>query len=180
MTGAPRSPKADAQADASATLERPTQVDLEEAFVVTIPEVMRLLLARVRPRPAWRGLTYQQYNVLYLVATGLNGQSDIARRLGVSAPVVNRLVALLSEAGFLERKPSQTDRRAVVVSLTAKGRRRVSLMRHDLLEAATGILTPLPVAEREGISQSLRWLDGLLSDEARDPPPTFLRQRRSS
>lgn len=142
---------------------------LEESLVVTVPAVMRLLLTHARPKKAWRQLTYQQYNVLYLAAEESLGQAAIARRLGVSAPVVNRLVTILADAGLLDRHRSTADRRVVRLGLTSKGRRQVAAMRRELLEAAREILEPVATADRTMLAGALRQLDVLLPDDGSDP-----------
>jgi len=95
------------------------------------------------------------------------GQAEIARRLMVSAPVVNRLAAALVEAGLLERGEDPDDRRAVLLALTGSGRRQVTAMRRDLLEAAGELLEPIPSDQRASVAEALERLQVLLPD--RDP-----------
>jgi DNA-binding MarR family transcriptional regulator len=136
---------------------------LDVRLVATIPPVLRHLLAHARRRAAWRRLTYQQYNVLRIVQNeGPVGQAEIARRLLVTAPVVTRLASSLVEAGLAERGRDPRDRRAVRLSLTASGRRRVQAMRRALLEAATELLDPLPADRRAAIGAALDELQVLV------------------
>jgi len=136
---------------------------LEVKLVATIPPVLRHLLAHARRRPAWRRLTYQQYNVLRIIhGEGSVGQAEIGRRLLVSAPVVTRLVSSLVDAGLAERGRDAADRRAVRLSLTPAGRRRVQAMRRALLEAATELLDPLPAGSRAAVGAALDQLQILV------------------
>ena len=136
---------------------------LEARLVATIPVVLRHLLSHARRRPAWRQLTYQQYNVLRIVhAEGRVGQAEIARRLLVSAPVVTRLASSLVDAGLVERGRDPEDRRAVRLALTPTGRRRVTAMRRALLAAATELLDPLPEERRAAVAAALDELQVLL------------------
>ena len=124
---------------------------------------MRHLVAHARKRRTWSELTYQQYNVLRLVdTTGPQPQAEVARRLMVSAPVVTRLAAGLADAGLVERRPDANDRRAVLLALTPKGRRRARAMRRDLLEAAHDLLEPLPEERRAAVAAALEELQVLL------------------
>lgn len=50
-------------------------------------------------------------------------QSELVRTLGVSAPTVNKIVAKLSEQGFLSNRRCPEDSRVMRVRLTAKGAR---------------------------------------------------------
>ena len=153
-----------------ATLAAPSVQDgLEARLVATIPTVLRHLLAHARRRPAWRRITYQQYNVLRIIqGEGPVGQAAIARRLLVSAPVVTRLAASLVDAGLVSRGPNPEDRRAVRLTLTPAGRRRVTAMRRALLTAAAELLDPLPEERRAAVAAALEELQVLLPSR----PPT--------
>lgn len=136
---------------------------LETSLIATIGPVFRHLLAHARRRPAWKTLTYQQYNVLRIVSTnGATAQADIARRLLVSAPVVTRLASALVDAGLLDRRNDPNDRRSVLLALTPKGRRRGNAMRRDLLLAAHELIGPLPEDRRSSVSQAIDELQVLL------------------
>lgn len=50
--------------------------------------------------------------------------TDLAHRLGVSAPAASRAVEALVELGFVDRHADPDDRRAVRVAATEAGRRR--------------------------------------------------------
>ena len=141
---------------------------LEAWLIATIPALMRHLLAHARRRPSWAEMTYQQYNVLRIIeGEGPMAQGEIARRLLVSAPVVTRQASTLSDAGLVERQPDVADRRSIKLSLTSKGRRRVRAMRRELLAAAGELLTPLPEAQRAGVSAALEQLRVLLPSPGR-------------
>lgn len=128
---------------------------------------MRHLVAHARRRKTWSELTYQQYNVLRLIdTTGPQPQAEVARRLMVSAPVVTRLAAGLADADLVERRPDAKDRRAVLLALTPKGRRRARAMRRDLLEAARELLEPIAEERRAGVAAALEELQVLLPDHS--------------
>jgi DNA-binding MarR family transcriptional regulator len=155
----PASQRASARAAAG---PRPTD-DLESRLIATIPQVFRHLLAHARRRRAWKSFTYQQYNVLRIIhSSGPVPQAEIARRLLVSAPVVTRLAGSLVEAGLVERGRDPRDRRAVVLALTAGGRRQAAAMRRDLLKAAAELIEPLPEERRAAVASALDELQILL------------------
>src|SRR5512135_1449591 len=143
---------------------------LEAWLVATVPAVMRHLLAHARRRPAWAELTYQQYNVLRIIdGEGPTAQGEIARRLVVSAPVITRQAAALVEAGLVERRSDPDDRRAVLLALTTRGKRRVRAMRSELLAAAGELLAPLPDDQRATLATALEQLRVLLPGHGRRP-----------
>ncbi|MEQ1745404.1 MAG: MarR family transcriptional regulator [Saprospiraceae bacterium] len=72
------------------------------------------------------GITHPQYNILRI----LNGSHpkglsvlDIKGRMIDRSSNVSRLVEKLRESGFLERVPAKGDRRMVVVSISAGGKK---------------------------------------------------------
>ncbi|HJP70822.1 MAG TPA: MarR family transcriptional regulator, partial [Candidatus Limnocylindria bacterium] len=89
---------------------------------------------------------------------------DIARRLLVSAPVVTRLASTLVDTEFLERRSDPKDRRSVLLALTPKGRRRVNVMRRDLMLAAHELIEPLPQDRRASVRAAIDELRVLLPD----------------
>ena len=124
---------------------------------------MRHLVAHARRHRTWGDLTYQQYNVLRMVDTlGPQPQAEVARRLMVTAPVVTRLAGTLAHAGLVQRRTDPKDKRAVLLALTAVGRRQARAMRQDLLRAAHELLEPIPEERRAGVAAALEELQVLL------------------
>jgi DNA-binding MarR family transcriptional regulator len=65
---------------------------------------------------------------LALFETAVGGPlrlSELAERMGITAPTASRAVDGLVELGLLERLPDPADRRAVSIDVTAPGRARV-------------------------------------------------------
>ncbi len=93
-------------------------------------------------------LSLAQYRVLVFLDRGDRPASQVAQLLDVTPPTVTSLVDGLAQRGLVARKADPDDRRRVLCSLTAAGRR--ALTRGDAL-----------VAERLG-----RLLDRLTPEEA--------------
>src|SRR5688572_14426524 len=130
--------------------------ELETRLIATIPLVMRHLLGHARRRSTWKGMTYQQYNVLRIIhSEGPVPQAEIARRLLVSAPVITRLASGLVDGGLLERGSDPRDKRSVRLTLTPAGRRRATGMRRDLVAAARELVEPLPAERRAAVAAAL-------------------------
>ena len=78
-----------------------------------------------------------------------------------SGGMTNRLDRL-EIAGLIRRSPAEHDRRAIVVSLTAEGRRIADAVFEATLEAQRRLVGTLTEAERAGLAQALeRLLVGL-------------------
>lgn len=93
-------------------------------------------------------------NALSVFAEG-EGVDMLARALSLSHSGAVRLVDQLAARGFVRRRPSARDRRAVAIELTPKGRRqaaRIAEARHHALEEA---LAPLSDGERERLGELL-------------------------
>jgi DNA-binding MarR family transcriptional regulator len=75
-------------------------------------------------------VTMAQAKVLYLLMTGGPFRvSELAARLGVSAPTTSQLVERLVEQGFAARAADRADRRQVVVTVTADGEAQLEHLR---------------------------------------------------
>jgi len=73
-------------------------------------------------------LTAARFDLLYSLASTRRGerrQSDLRRRLGVTAPTVSRMVKSLVALGYVTRTPAPEDARQRYVTLTPEGRRRL-------------------------------------------------------
>lgn len=82
-------------------------------------------------------LTGQQYNVLRLLEAhreGPLGTLEVANRLVSRAPDITRMLDKLEQRGLVDRVRSDSDRRAVLVSLTTAGRKLLDQIRDPLRE----------------------------------------------
>lgn len=110
---------------ASAALSRRevSAVDADE-LVNSVHEVMRSVLHRAHPALEAEGISMGQFWALHLVSSlGSASVSTVARHLSVSAPTICAKVDDLEAAGLVHRHRSERDRRAVELTLTAKGRK---------------------------------------------------------
>ena len=77
--------------------------------------------------------------------------------LVTSGTMTNR-VDRLAARGLVERSPDPSDRRGVIVRLTADGRQTVDAAFEELLAAEAALLADLPDADRELLAGLLRTL----------------------
>ena len=88
----------------------------------------------------------------------------IRETLVTSGTMTNRVDRLVTR-GLVERSPDPSDRRGVLVRLTARGRQTVDGALADLLQREQGLLSGLPRQERRQLVALLRQLSGALEQE---------------
>ncbi len=106
------------------------------------------------------GLTIQKYRVLAYLDQAPATPSELAYRLTVQAPTVTRLVAGLTERGYVSREVDDTDRRRNVLRVTVAGRRAIAQASTASEAALDRILAPLPARDRAAIDRGLQLLGG--------------------
>lgn len=105
-------------------LRSPATPTNAEELVSSVHEVMRSVLHRTHPTLEDEGISMAQFWALHLVSSLRSASvSTVARHLAVSAPTVCANVDQLEAAGLVTRHRSERDRRAVDLTLTAKGKK---------------------------------------------------------
>jgi DNA-binding MarR family transcriptional regulator len=97
-------------------------------------------------------LTHSGFALLSAVraSDGEETQADIGRRLGLSRATVSESVTELEKLGLLVRHASRTDKRAVILGLTATGQEKINVILTELREFEESILeqfSPLETAQ---------------------------------
>ena len=94
----------------------------------------------------------QQGMVLQMLRDGAMTQRQIQDRLGTQPGSVSELISKLESKHLLERQRTETDRRQVLLTLTAKGR---DIAQRHTEYPATGLYTALTQPEQETLAQLL-------------------------
>ncbi|WP_394613111.1 MarR family winged helix-turn-helix transcriptional regulator [Lentzea sp. JNUCC 0626] len=106
-----------------------------------------------------------------VLATALDAgltQIEIADRVGIDKTTMVVTLDALESAGYAERQPSPTDRRARVVVVTVAGRTMTAKADEVYVDVVSSVLGALPDDERSGLVGGLtRLVEGRLSS----PPP---------
>jgi DNA-binding MarR family transcriptional regulator len=134
--------------------------DIEADDVARLRAVVGRLSRQLNVSVADVGLSPSQLSVLGSVTRrGPLGIGELAEREGINPTMLSRIVGKLTDAGLIARIPHPDDGRAVVVQVTAAGRKvhqRVQAQRTkllaDRLEALTvaqvnDVLAALPALE---------------------------------
>ena len=104
---------------------------------------LRRFLRRSEALAADAGLTPQRYDLLLQMKAAPDGYStvtELGKRLHLRQTAVTELVKRAEEAGLVQRRRSETDRRVFLLQLTEDGDRRVTrvfnLLRRDRVALA--------------------------------------------
>lgn len=88
--------------------------------------------------------------------------SELARREGVAAPTMSRVLSALDEQGMVERAADPGDARGVLVSVSAAGLARLREIRSQRTALVARRLDRLDAAQRAALEAALPALEALL------------------
>ena len=120
------------------------------------------LSRRLRQTEAGAGLTPPQLSVLAtVVRRGPLRLAQLSQREGINPTMLSRIVAKLTEAGLITRRPDPADARAALLLPTERGRRlqrRIQTERNDVLGQR---IQSLPEAQRRLLLEAIPALEQL-------------------
>ena len=111
--------------------QKTTDASTQREAFIALMRAHSQLVAEMEALFAEHGLSEPQFNALRIVrGAGPKGlpTQQIAERLISRQPDVTRLIDRLCEAGLVERRRCEEDRRVVYVVLTAAGRRKLAAL----------------------------------------------------
>ncbi len=106
------------------------------------------------------GISPRDYHVLSTALCGQQTQTELAQLIGLDKTTMVVTLDALERAGFAERRPSDTDRRARVIAVTPAGRRAVEKGEAVVARVQEEVLSVLPKGEREALLKALMNLVG--------------------
>jgi DNA-binding MarR family transcriptional regulator len=123
-------------------------------FASLVREILEVkFLREISPYP----LTLSQFHLLKVIT--LNGHhqvGEMANVLGVSPPAITKNIDKLERQGLLVRSPSKGDRRATLLSPSAKGRRLVQKYEDLKAERLAPVLEEFSPEELDRLAQLLK------------------------
>lgn len=126
------------------------------------------------------GVSSRGYKVLAAATDGERTQKELADLVGLDKTTMVVTVDELEAAGLAERRPSKTDRRARVITVTKAGARKVVEGRKVVDRVQADVLAALPERERKALLDGLGSLvKGRLSAPVECNPPLRRREPRS-
>lgn len=136
---------------------RATRLDDDaEALHSALNELVRVYQFRDRDRICCHDVSVTQcYAIEALVRRGPSGLNDLAAELYLEKSTASRVVAALQRKGYVTRSAHPEDGRAIVLSVTAAGRRLHDRIRKALVNEAKGLLQDFEPEVREGAARLL-------------------------
>ncbi|MFE4306846.1 winged helix DNA-binding protein [Streptomyces sp. NPDC056891] len=144
----------------SMSMTPPSVLNLNAYLMYALGKVARRKLTE---RLEARGLRLWHLTVMTLLADlGPQMKTALASRLDMNASDLVKIVNDLARIGQVDCVRDRTDRRRVVVELTAEGRTYLAGLSAEIASADDEILAPLDAAEREQLGSLLRRVHGHL------------------
>jgi DNA-binding MarR family transcriptional regulator len=138
-------------------VRKATRRDLAEMLA----ELTRQTVAAEQPVLAAHGLSMWGYVVLSaLDRSPIRTQSALAEAIGADKTRIIDVLDDLQARGLIRREPDPDDRRARLLTLTAKGRRLRDQVRRAIRREENRVLAALPAEERSVFLQALQRLHG--------------------
>jgi MarR family 2-MHQ and catechol resistance regulon transcriptional repressor len=132
----------------------PGLADHAQALHDALSELVRVYQFRDRDRICCHDVSVTQcYAIDALVRRGPSTLNDLARELYLDKSTASRVVATLVRKGYVSRATHPDDRRAVVLTVTAPGRRLHDRIRGDLIGEARDLLQDFEPSVREGAAR---------------------------
>ena len=120
--------------------------------------------ARGRAETGSAGLTLSQWHLLDPLCKGPRQVGELASAAGVAPPTATRMLDGLARQGLVERSPSETDRRCVLIAATGDGRTAIHTKRREAGAVRRRIAQTLDPDEREQAARLLRRLADVMED----------------
>ena len=116
-------------------------MDIQERFSYALHNTARTWRQAIDRRLKHLGLSQASWMAIATLAKDEpQSQTELASRLGVEDPTMVAMIDRMVKAGYMERRPSPTDRRVKLVHLTDEGRAiyhkvraAADPLRHELL-----------------------------------------------
>ena len=144
---------------ATVTAARTTAAHLDAdaaALHAALNELVRVYQFRDRDRICCHDVSVTQcYAIEALVRRGPSGLNELAAELYLDKSTASRVVATLRRKGYVTRAAHPEDGRAIVLRVTASGRRLHDRIRKDLVSEARELLRDFEPAVREGAARLL-------------------------
>jgi MarR family transcriptional regulator, organic hydroperoxide resistance regulator len=139
-----------------------------ESFVSALEEffsAVRRSRARAAREAGTGELTLSQYQLLAaLEERPERPVGELAEAAAMATPTATRMLDGLERAGIAERRQSTSDRRVVIVRLTAKGRRLMKRKQEIVYAKRRALFQSLSPSERKQVERLLRRLAGVIEE----------------
>lgn len=111
------------------------------ALMEVSPALSRFIEVQLEAQP--QPVSMLRYRILRRLAQEQCRNSELAARVRVSSPTASAVIDSLVRSGWVERRADARDRRAVVLALTADGRRELKRAERALERELTKLVAEL-------------------------------------
>ena len=105
-------------------------------------------------------ITLERARILWQLTESPRRSGEIAQRCGLTPASVSELVDSLERDGFVRRSEDRSDRRVVVVEITARGRREIERVGELMTAPVAKIIAGLSAEKRSRLAAALADLQG--------------------
>jgi DNA-binding MarR family transcriptional regulator len=98
----------------------------------------------------------------HLSLDGPLGPTDLTHRLHMTTGAMTALLDRLAERDYVVREPHETDRRRIVVRLTAGGRDRIFTQVHGVADSVVAASNQLDVVQRRTVVAYIEEIAGVI------------------
>ena len=140
--------------------------------IIEVASSIRISIAhfvrRLRQEQVDEALSLSKLSILgILYRNGPMTATDLATRAHIRPQSLTRLSAFLEERGFVSRQPDEADRRRLLITINAEGKKALSAdVRRKEAWLAKVIEQALSPEERELLLQASRLLDRLTGEDS--------------
>ena len=129
-----------------------------ESLIGLACQVNDFVAQAMRPAILSQGLTSASFDLLSAIwtADGRETQAEIGKRLGLSRATISEAVTSLVTNGYVTRRPSDTDSRAVSLDLTPAGHKKVKAVMIEMKRIESDLDGKIGLKETESASKTLR------------------------
>ena len=129
-----------------------------ESLIGLACQVNDFVAQAMRPAIIGQGLTSASFDLLSAIwaADGRETQAEIGKRLGLSRATISEAVTSLVTHGYVTRRPSDIDSRAVSLELTPAGHKKVKAVMIEMKRIESDLDGKIGLKETELASKTLR------------------------
>ena len=130
---------------------RAEDLELAGLLLATLPRLGKMAMHAGDQSP----ISANRAGVMWQLRERALRSGDLAQRCALTAPALTEIVDSLGREGLTRRLEDPSDRRVVLVELTARGRRELDRYREYMKERVAGVLAKLPADKRARLHAAL-------------------------
>ena len=135
---------------------------------VSLKEEVNAAGQKARSHPEVKELTFTQLRILLAIEYGKDQVGKLARSAQVAQPAMSKIVDYLIRQGYARREPHPTDRRQIILRLTAKGRSMTERVRRKAAEKYVDPIKNLSPSDRQRLIAGIEVILGVIETRRKE------------